>query len=189
MASSPHHIDYDEDELDKSYDPGGESDAFDHDFEISDSEYANFQYETNDHAITNVEEAGLHTLLVGEEVGGEGNLIGYISQSSCHSLNTGSDSDGVSYHMVNEFDRDRHMDRPVMSVGLLFKSVNNLRMALKQYAIRNSFDVKFVKNHKSRIAAVCSESSCEWRLHVSGLQDRHSLQIKKVKRHAYMLEC
>ncbi|KAJ8650978.1 hypothetical protein MRB53_004001 [Persea americana] len=113
MASSPHHIDYDEDELDESYDPGGESDVFDNDFEIFDSEYANFQYETNDHAIINVEEAGLHTSLVGEEVGGEGQLIGYISQSSCHSLNTGSDSDKVSYHMVNEFDRDRHMDQPL----------------------------------------------------------------------------
>ena len=75
MASSPHHIDYDKDELDESYDPGGESDAFDHDFEISDSEYANFQYEANDHAITNVEEVGLHTLLVGEEVGGKDTLL------------------------------------------------------------------------------------------------------------------
>ncbi|XXG44411.1 hypothetical protein AAC387_Pa01g4225 [Persea americana] len=116
MASSPHHIDYDEDELDESYDPGGESDVFDNDFEIFDSEYANFQYETNDHAIINVEEAGLHTSLVGEEVGGEGQLTGYISQSSCHSLNTGSDSDEVSYHMVNEFDRDRHMDRPLFQL-------------------------------------------------------------------------
>ncbi|KAJ8617628.1 hypothetical protein MRB53_013814 [Persea americana] len=134
MASSPHHIDFNEDELDESYDPDNESDVFDNDFGLSDSEYANFQYETNDNAIINVEEAGLHTSLVGEEVGGEGQLTGYISQSSCHSLNTGSNSDGVSYHRVNGFDRNRHMDRPFISVGLPFKSVNDLRMALKQYA-------------------------------------------------------
>ena len=41
--------------------------------------------------------------------------------------------------------------------------------------------MKFVNNHKSCITAVCSESSCEWRLHASVLQDGHSLQIKKLR--------
>lgn len=52
MASSPHHIDFDEDELDESYDPDGEGDVFDNDFELSDSKYLNFQY-------TNMKQMGM----------------------------------------------------------------------------------------------------------------------------------
>lgn len=51
-------------------------------------------------------------------------------------------------------------------------------MTLKQYAIRNSFDVKFVKNYKYHITAECNESSCEWRLHAFVLLDGETLKIK-----------
>ena len=62
-----------------------------------------------------------------------------------------------------------------------FKSVSDLRMTLKQYVIRNSFDMWFVKNHKSRITTVWSKSSCEWRLHAFVLLDGVSFQIKKLE--------
>ena len=182
MASSSHYIDYDKDESDDSYNPDSDDDVLQHDFEFIDSECANFQYKNKGNQLAiriSVQDENWHTTLVGEKA--KGQFSSCVSQSSCHSLNTGSNSDGVSYHMVNEFDRERHMDYPVLSVGLLFKSVNDLTMALKQYAIHNSFEVRFVKNHKSRITSVCSKSSCKWQLHASVLPDGQSFQIKKLE--------
>lgn len=52
----------------------------------------------------------------------EGGLSNYTSQSSCHSMNTGSDSDGVSYDCYDEFDSNKHM------IALFFQLVLPLWM-------------------------------------------------------------
>ena len=65
----------------------------------------------------------------------DGELSEYTSHSSCHSLNSGSDSDGISYHRYHEFDPNMQMDQPALSIGLSFKDVNMLRMVLRQYAV------------------------------------------------------
>ena len=42
MASGSHYINFDDDELDESYNPNSEDDVSQHDFELTDSECANF---------------------------------------------------------------------------------------------------------------------------------------------------
>ncbi|KAJ8627982.1 hypothetical protein MRB53_021289 [Persea americana] len=91
-----------------------------------------------------------------------------------------SDSDGISYHRYHEFDPNMQMDWPALSIGLSFKDVNMLRMVLRQYAIRNSFNINYLKNDKTRLTAVCSDQTCNWRLHASVLQDGQTFEIRKL---------
>lgn len=108
-------------------------------------------------------------------------MSGYTSQSSCHPLNTGSVSEGVFYHRFNEFDLAEHMEKLTFEVRLTFKDVRYLRMALSQFAILHSFDMKFVKKDKERVIVKCADDQCGWRLHASVLKDGGTLVIGKYK--------
>lgn len=72
------------------------------------------------------------------------------------------------------------MDHPVLSVGLCFKNIKDLRMTLKQYAIRNSFDIEYVKNDKSCITAKCSNKDCKWRLHAYLSPGGQTFEVKNL---------
>lgn len=122
MASSSHNIGFDDDGFDESYEADSEEDQLEYDFDLED---ANFEKENESDSTMHDENVDRCTIIVGEGVEGEDNFSGYISQSSCRSLNTGSDDDGVSYHTVNEFDCKRQMDRPIFSVGLCFEGPKN----------------------------------------------------------------
>ncbi|XXG88379.1 hypothetical protein AAC387_Pa12g0593 [Persea americana] len=47
------YINFDDDELDESYNPNSDDDVSQHDFELTDSEYANFQYENEGNELAN----------------------------------------------------------------------------------------------------------------------------------------
>lgn len=65
----------------------------------------------------------------------------------------------------------RDMDQPVPKVGLCFRNVHVLRMALRQYAIWISFDVKYLKNDRTRVTATFAENLCKYCLNYPMLPD------------------
>ncbi|XXG78814.1 hypothetical protein AAC387_Pa08g2672 [Persea americana] len=196
MASGSHDDEFDpeirneinveEDEIDESYAPDKDDDFVEYNYDGMELEDENWEFEND--FISGSEGVGHEYEVVKEDVTAihmtrvqeDGELSEYTSHSSCHSLNSGSDSDGISYHRYHEFDPNMQMDRPALSIGLSFKDVNMLRMVLRQYAIRNSFNINYLKNDKTRLTAVCSDQTCNWRLHASVLQDGQTFEIRKL---------
>ena len=164
MASSLH----DEDEMDEFC-------ALDND--NNDMEY-NFDTNSKDADFEN--EIELNHGDISMDFEKEGQLCRYISQSSCHSLNTSSDSEGVSFHMGSGFNCERQANHPSFEVGLSFKNMRELGMMLKQYAICKSFDIKYIKNSRSRITTMCADENCKRRLHASMQPDGETIEIKNL---------
>lgn len=114
------------------------------------------------------------------ESANEGGFSDYEAQSSCHSLNSGFDSNRVSYHWYDQFDAEKDKEKPVLRFGHVFNNIETLQVTLRQYDIRHSFDLKFVNNDKSWITARCDSGNCQWRLHASTLPDGQTIAIKKL---------
>lgn len=71
-----------------------------------------------------------------------------------------------------EFNEDTDMDRPDLKVGMMFSSGKVFRAALREHAIRNGTDFKFLKNEGNRVTVKC-KNDCGWRLHASLFQDNY----------------
>ena len=56
-----------------------------------------------------------------------------------------------------EFVSDTNMANPKFSIGLLFTCATEFRAAVRECAIKNGRNVKFVKNEKDKVRVVCSK--------------------------------
>ncbi|KAK1305848.1 hypothetical protein QJS10_CPA10g01279 [Acorus calamus] len=72
-------------------------------------------------------------------------------------------------------------ERPKMSVGSRFPTVDHFRYALKQHCVINEFTVKYIKNERYRVTTQCRVRHCTWRIHASELQDRVTFKVKTLK--------
>ncbi|KAG5533218.1 hypothetical protein RHGRI_027431 [Rhododendron griersonianum] len=80
------------------------------------------------------------------------------------------------------FSEDRDMERPQLEKGMLFANAGVFRAALRQHAILNGTEFKFLKNEGHRVTAKC-KNDCGWRIHASYFEDTTSFQIKSLKCH------
>lgn len=55
-------------------------------------------------------------------------------------------------------------ENPNIRVGECFPTMHDFRMALRQYAIKNEFEVHKVVTNKSRYRAKCKSEGCNWRI-------------------------
>jgi hypothetical protein len=55
------------------------------------------------------------------------------------------------------------MDNPIFKVGMVFSDVQELRLALTAYSVRNRVKVHKLKNDRRRLDAVC-KPGCPWSL-------------------------
>ncbi|XP_020087512.1 uncharacterized protein LOC109709617 [Ananas comosus] len=62
-------------------------------------------------------------------------------------------------------------------VGMRFQSFNELKEAIRQYSINNRFKIKFAKNDKRRVRAVCKEG-CDWFIYATVMQSEPTVQVK-----------
>ncbi|KAK1283102.1 hypothetical protein QJS10_CPB21g01322 [Acorus calamus] len=72
-------------------------------------------------------------------------------------------------------------ERPNMSVGSGFSTVDHFRYALKQHCVINEFVIKYIKNERYRVTAQCRVRHCTWRIHASQLQDEVTFEVKTLK--------
>nr|XP_010942039.1 YTH domain-containing protein 1-like [Elaeis guineensis] len=91
-----------------------------------------------------------------------------------------SDDDTCRPSRGAEFDANT-MDDPQLKVGLLFKDVHQFKKVLKNYTIKDSRDIAFIKNEKTRVTVECKQR-CGWRLHASQVTGETSFQIKTFKK-------
>lgn len=66
-------------------------------------------------------------------------------------------------------------------VGMLFGSATEFRAAVREYAIKNGKNVKFVRNEKTRVRAVCRDG-CRWMIFAFSMQNQNILQVKTYRK-------
>ncbi|KAF2305828.1 hypothetical protein GH714_008275 [Hevea brasiliensis] len=85
------------------------------------------------------------------------------NEDELHSLHSASEDD-VSYP---EFNESSNFASPQLCMGMKFSSHIIFRRALKEWAIRNGFGFKLLKNTSTRITAICHHL-CGFKVHAIG---------------------
>ncbi|KAF4350325.1 hypothetical protein F8388_010881 [Cannabis sativa] len=71
------------------------------------------------------------------------------------------------------------MKNPIFHLRMVFASKKVVKEALREYAIKNGRQIRFVKNDKRRIRVICQES-CPFLFYASVMEDKIGYQIKKL---------
>ncbi|XP_024156583.1 uncharacterized protein LOC112164579 [Rosa chinensis] len=88
------------------------------------------------------------------------------------------DSDGEEEIPFPEFNPKTDMKDPVFEKGMIFGSAAILREAIRERAIRDGWEVYFIKNERKRVRAICKSQDCPFELYASRMQHEESLMIK-----------
>ncbi|KAL0320373.1 UNVERIFIED_CONTAM: hypothetical protein Sradi_5298800 [Sesamum radiatum] len=113
-------------------------------------------------------------------------LSGYESDNYCEVVNS-SDEEFLDDPFVGLLNKDRvtipknPMQKIKLEKGMVFTNVDMFREVLKEYVIREGFQIKRIKNEKSRVTIVCAAEECSWRVHVSPLPDGETFMIKTLE--------
>ncbi|KAL3744004.1 hypothetical protein ACJRO7_013281 [Eucalyptus globulus] len=76
-----------------------------------------------------------------------------------------------------EFNAEVDMENPTFKLGMCFSNAKEFREAVRNHAIKNGRNVRFVKNTPNKLRAMCSEG-CGWLIYASKVQREHTLQVK-----------
>ncbi|PRQ20047.1 putative transcription factor interactor and regulator CCHC(Zn) family [Rosa chinensis] len=87
-------------------------------------------------------------------------------------------SDGEEDVIFPEFNPKTDMQNPVFCKGMIFGTSAILREAIRERAIRDGWEVYFIKNDKTRVRAICRAQDCPFELYASRMQHESSVQIK-----------
>ncbi|KAG8387639.1 hypothetical protein BUALT_Bualt02G0042300 [Buddleja alternifolia] len=109
-------------------------------------------------------------------VDGEGWFSDVDSEDELYSLR-GSD-DETPKHPIWEDGMEKKGIGPC--VGMKFISRDKYREVLRDWAVRNGWDLKFLKTEKGRITAVCKKG-CAWIIHESPIMNSSTYQVKSLK--------
>ncbi|CAL1377044.1 unnamed protein product [Linum trigynum] len=90
-----------------------------------------------------------------------------------------SDEDEDS-HQVEDFRAERDMESPTFDVLQRFGSFDELKDAIKQHAFVEKRPIRFKKNDKRRLQAVCVDP-CDWYIWASKMILTDAVQINKCK--------
>ncbi|KAL3649728.1 hypothetical protein CASFOL_006131 [Castilleja foliolosa] len=66
-----------------------------------------------------------------------------------------------------------------LEVCMKFPNVDVYREALKDWVIRNGYELKYLKNERKRITAKCNAEGCNWRIHASIVQGGPLFQLHR----------
>ncbi|OAY83290.1 hypothetical protein ACMD2_22834, partial [Ananas comosus] len=97
----------------------------------------------------------------------------YELSDELHSLDDSSEDDLVMRRRYPEFRAETDMQNPQFGIGMLFASMKEFRQAIREYSIKNRYNIKLVKNEKDKVRAVV-------RRDVHGLFMLHGLLIRKL---------
>nr|XP_016458547.1 PREDICTED: uncharacterized protein LOC107782209 [Nicotiana tabacum] len=72
-------------------------------------------------------------------------------------------------------------DKPILALEITFASKQDFKNAVATHEINNGKYIKWKKNNKERIKAVCIHPECEWKIMAYKMQRDTTLQIRKYK--------
>ncbi|KAM5576700.1 hypothetical protein ABKV19_007515, partial [Rosa sericea] len=100
------------------------------------------------------------------------------AESDEERLRPALNSDGEEEVPFPEFNPETDMEDPVFKKGMIFGSAAILREAIRERAIRDGWEVYFIKNDRKRVRAICKSQDCPFELYASRMQHEESLMIK-----------
>lgn len=68
-----------------------------------------------------------------------------------------------------------------MKVGIFFESLHQMKMALKDWAIRGAFRIRKVEFERRRVVITCYGENCKCRFYILRTKIRGLYQIKSLK--------
>lgn len=112
---------------------------------------------------------------------GKGKIVDNENVSDDEVLKPAYDLDESVDNQWPEFNMEKDMNNPNLTVGRVFTNIYDFRTAVRMYSILNGFEVNFTKNDKDRAIVVCA-NNCGWRVDAAGHNgSKVSLQIKSIK--------
>nr|CAD1827263.1 unnamed protein product [Ananas comosus var. bracteatus] len=94
----------------------------------------------------------------------------YELSDELHSVDDSSEDDLVMQRRYPEFRAKTDMQNPQFGIGMLFASMKEFRQAIREYSIKNRYNIKMVKN-ENKVRAVCKEG-CPWLIYASWITDK-----------------
>lgn len=88
-----------------------------------------------------------------------GKDLDYENSDSLHSQDESDDLGSMK--RWQEFNQEIDIENPKIEKGMIFSDREALKEAIKQYGRRNRYNLKFVRNEKLRVKAICKEK-CTW---------------------------
>ncbi|KAH7842932.1 hypothetical protein Vadar_010817 [Vaccinium darrowii] len=102
--------------------------------------------------------------------------LGDVSSDELQSVHSNSDEDGKTRYP--EYRRETDLGKVMFKTGMLFCTAKEFREAVREYAIKQGKDIKFVKNETTRVRAICAAKSCPWYILGSLTQKGEAFQVK-----------
>ncbi|KAL0401262.1 UNVERIFIED_CONTAM: hypothetical protein Slati_4156100 [Sesamum latifolium] len=91
-------------------------------------------------------------------------------EDELHSLDGSGSEKEIETPKHPYFKEDSNMKIMQLTIGLKFKSAQQFRETLRDYCVRNGFDLHYIRNENARITAKCKNDTCNWRIHASPIQ-------------------
>ncbi|XP_012833671.1 PREDICTED: uncharacterized protein LOC105954545 [Erythranthe guttata] len=123
--------------------------------------------------------------------------VGYIDLNDSGGSDVqsvGQDSEHSDYIVDSEFfesDDDFNYDQyvdfdgewggygdPQFELGLYFSDAATFRSVVRQHSIVQGRDIKFEKNEKNKVQAICKHKTCLWKIYASQLRNEATFHIK-----------
>ncbi|XP_059627528.1 uncharacterized protein LOC132270369 [Cornus florida] len=84
-----------------------------------------------------------------------------------------------SGYMYQDYIISRDFGEKELELGMKFGSTADFRLALRESALKNKFDIMFTRNDGDRVTAVC-KAECGWRIHASStfLANKYCEQVR-----------
>lgn len=84
----------------------------------------------------------------------------------------------VSDHIPDEIVIAWDKDHPVMNLGTMYPTMNDFRMAIRQFAINEEFALGTEKSDKKRFRGFCKSSpDCPWRIVGTRQDDNRTIKV------------
>ncbi|KAL0373575.1 UNVERIFIED_CONTAM: hypothetical protein Sradi_3273200 [Sesamum radiatum] len=87
--------------------------------------------------------------------------------------------DEIPYHSF--YNDETEITDMNLVVGMKFASAQVFREVLRDWCIKNGYDIDFIRNENTRITAKCKKECCNWRIHASPIMNSKTFQIKTIK--------
>ncbi|XP_037473932.1 uncharacterized protein LOC119349951 [Triticum dicoccoides] len=86
----------------------------------------------------------------------------------------------VPDHMPEEDHFWYDKEHPVIEEGSLFRSMNEIRMLMRTFAIRGKFDIKTKDSDTTRFVGHCKGNACPWRITARTIEDGKTVRVNKI---------
>ena len=78
------------------------------------------------------------------------------------------DVEGAAIPVDDVIPEERHfsydMDHPEITIGTMYPTMDQFRLAIRQYAINEEFELGIKKSDRSRFMGYCKGDGCPWRI-------------------------